>query len=94
MIAETTRRKTKEPKITGAAATMLFESETVSRTDDMSFRVSLVGVISPPSGSLGTLKFPYSLLYLFISLEIQRRLLFFFFYGSGFILRVFNKTEA
>jgi len=92
VIAETTRRKTKEPKITGAAATMLFESETVSRTDDMSFRVSLVGVISPPSGSLGTLKFPYSLLYLFISLEIQRRLLF--FYGSGFILRVFNKTEA
>lgn len=38
MIAETTRRKMKEPKITGAAATMLFESATVSRTDDMSFR--------------------------------------------------------
>lgn len=50
-----TVRRTKEPKITGAEGTTRFGLVTLSRMGAMWCRASLVGVIFPLFGSLGTL---------------------------------------
>lgn len=54
-----TRLKTKARRITGEEGTMRFGSEIPSRMGATLCRLSSVGGISLPSGSLGILKNPY-----------------------------------